>query len=251
VRHYPKPWRERYADEMLALLDDTPARWRDLVDVAYGLIVERAQSVFEPGDRPILTFAMLLIVPTVMGLALVFPAVGLGIVARVEFGALPRWAEPLGILISYLSMLLSYVRLLKSQVFDAERELVVWKDGATLPWWGTAVTLAGTVIVSWSRRQVEITNFLPIAVYVGTWLVMGDRSNRMTVAIRELFSLARKRKWARMEVERCQRLVAAGNWAPLAAAKSALLRIETRQEAARASLHALGYRARFRERHSH
>ena len=38
VRRYPGWWRERYADEVLALLEDRPAGWRDRIDLAHGAI---------------------------------------------------------------------------------------------------------------------------------------------------------------------------------------------------------------------
>ena len=37
---YPRAWRARYADEMIALLDQSPARWRDVVDLASGAVWE-------------------------------------------------------------------------------------------------------------------------------------------------------------------------------------------------------------------
>src|SRR5688572_25959548 len=66
VHRYPKAWRERYASEMLALLDDSATRWRDLIDLMHGLLVERLHSVFEPGSRPKLTFALLFAAPMVL-----------------------------------------------------------------------------------------------------------------------------------------------------------------------------------------
>lgn len=36
VRRYPRAWRERYADEMLALIDDTGSTWRHALDLTIG-----------------------------------------------------------------------------------------------------------------------------------------------------------------------------------------------------------------------
>lgn len=38
VRRYPGWWRARYADELLALLEDRPAGWRDRLDLAHGAL---------------------------------------------------------------------------------------------------------------------------------------------------------------------------------------------------------------------
>jgi hypothetical protein len=38
VRRYPGWWRERYADEVLALLEDRPAGWRDRLDLLHGAV---------------------------------------------------------------------------------------------------------------------------------------------------------------------------------------------------------------------
>lgn len=208
VRHYPKPWRERYAGEVLALLDDTTVQWQDLVDLAYGLLIERVRSILEPGARPTLTLAMMLVAPLAMGLAPVLLAVELGMAARYEFGTLPRWTGAVGSLLPYLATLVTCVRLLKSQVIDPERELVVYKDGTKVPWWVAVVSLLCAVVLSWSAELVTIPDILMIVVNVGHWLVMGDRWNRMTVAIRELFSLRRKRKWAPWK------LIGASGWRP-------------------------------------
>jgi hypothetical protein len=38
IRCYPGWWRDRYADEVLALLEDRPAGWRDRVDLVHGAL---------------------------------------------------------------------------------------------------------------------------------------------------------------------------------------------------------------------
>src|SRR5476649_2357975 len=36
VRRYPRAWRQRYGDEMLALIDDAGSTWKHTLDLAIG-----------------------------------------------------------------------------------------------------------------------------------------------------------------------------------------------------------------------
>ncbi len=42
IRLYPRPWRARYEDEFVALLEDTGATWHVVVDIVRGVLRERA-----------------------------------------------------------------------------------------------------------------------------------------------------------------------------------------------------------------
>jgi len=53
-------------------------------------------------------------------------------------------------------------------------------------------------------------------------------------------------KWARLELERCERLAARQEPSPLEEARTTVRRLETEISQALASLHAMGYRARHR-----
>ncbi len=55
VHRYPAAWRERYEDEVLALMDDSSVRLADVVELLRGLFVERVKALIEPGDHPTLT----------------------------------------------------------------------------------------------------------------------------------------------------------------------------------------------------
>jgi len=53
-------------------------------------------------------------------------------------------------------------------------------------------------------------------------------------------------KWARLELERCERLAARQEPSPREEARTTVRRLETEISQALASLHAMGYRARHR-----
>ena len=57
VRRYPGWWRARYADEVLALLEDRPAGWRDRLDLAHGAIDAHLRG--DGGRSPALVAAAL------------------------------------------------------------------------------------------------------------------------------------------------------------------------------------------------
>jgi hypothetical protein len=51
VRLYPAAWRERYQDEMLALIDQTECSWRMTLDLASGAVVEWVHAVANPSGQ--------------------------------------------------------------------------------------------------------------------------------------------------------------------------------------------------------
>ena len=57
VRRYPAAWRERYEQEVSALIDDTSIRFGDLAELLRGLLTERARELVAADDRPTRTAA--------------------------------------------------------------------------------------------------------------------------------------------------------------------------------------------------
>jgi hypothetical protein len=90
VHGYPKPWRDRYAGEVLALLDDSPARLRDVVDLTRGLVVERARATFEPGDRPTLLATVVFVAGFVRAVTLATPPILCGWAVQYWLGPASR-----------------------------------------------------------------------------------------------------------------------------------------------------------------
>jgi hypothetical protein len=90
VRGYPRPWRGRYEAEVLALLDDASVRWRDVADLARGLLVERMRSTFEPGDRPVVTLTAILMVHVAKIGTMLGAAYALGWTLQSWPGPIPR-----------------------------------------------------------------------------------------------------------------------------------------------------------------
>jgi len=252
IRRYPEPWRDRYEDEMLALLDEAPARVSDLGDLAAGLIVERARALFEPGDRPQLTFFVVTFGRIALGLGLLLVPTTAGLALRYVFGALPApfsMAGPIVLLACLWTLLARLTRI----IFDASgRGEPLWTppppfSKRTGDIWLSAV-FVGALLEAWGSASL-----LPFSLYLWPSLFLGrqqlphwHRADDMGAAIRELHATGREMTWARMELERCQQLVSSGFAAPLTEAQDAIARITQRRKEAMATLHSMGYRARWR-----
>jgi hypothetical protein len=52
LRLYPRAWRERYGEELLALIDDAGLTWRIVADVIAGATVERVRALMVMRNRP-------------------------------------------------------------------------------------------------------------------------------------------------------------------------------------------------------
>ena len=79
VRRYPRAWRERYGEEMLALIDDSGSTWKHTLDLAIGC----ADAWFPAATRHF--FAPINWIASLLG----FAAVRLGSAIAIHFGLIP------------------------------------------------------------------------------------------------------------------------------------------------------------------
>lgn len=85
LRFYPRQWRDRYADEVLTLVEDAGAGIGDLIDLAVGGLGRRADELQRGAPMPsfvrwsVLVVAVMVAMPTAIfiGLQLLNPNVGL------------------------------------------------------------------------------------------------------------------------------------------------------------------------------
>jgi hypothetical protein len=255
LRCYPHPWRARYEDEVLDLLDDASVRWRDVVDLSRGLLTERALALFEPGERPLKTsFAL-----SALQLALI------GVLALVAAGAgtgLRQLTGPLSFSFLALGTVVVFLGGMAFWTVSTGRHLIrLFRDPASVAappcprpfpianhWWLPALLLV-IVVEFWSSQ--------PLMWWPQLWLIslairaqlpgpLARVSLRLQAATTQLHRAKAEMKWARLELERCEQLQAQGQRAPLDEARGTVRRLEEQQAEALASLHAMGYRARFR-----
>ena len=254
VSGYPKPWRERYEDELLALLDDSPARLRDVIDLARGLVVERARSMFEPGDRPVLLATLVAVVAFARALAMAAPPIIAGRAAHYWLGPLPREVATLALLMSVglvfvLIALRSFRKYWPTMVF---LESGRWRLSQWTGWIYLGLAMPIAFLMSWSSDHI-LQSLSPLWMFYPIWERIAARRPwqvEMTRAVHQMLTARQAlRWWALMELDRCKQLVDAGMPAPLQEARDAVARLTRQQGEALATLHGLGYRASCRTPH--
>jgi hypothetical protein len=254
VHRYPAAWRSRYEDEVRDLLDHTSVRWRDVADLTRGLITERTLALFEPGDHPGATSLAFFLFPLSLLACLWLGATVAGHGLQYLVGPLPSAVAGPIALAEAIALLWSHFRFWRKWRGNRENSRAfLWGDRRILPvfgWQWLGVAFAFVLFDQWTIRPA----FGPAGYSFLLWPVMvGIQTpvHRMGAAIQEAMSELRRAQqemqWARLELERCESLVAQGQAAPLDAARAEIARIEQAREHALASLHAMGYRARFRQ----
>ncbi len=248
VGGYPHAWRERYEVEVLTLLEDSPARWRDVIDLARGLVVERARSTFEPGDRPVLSASLVSLEGLARAGGLMTAPVLAGLAAHFWFGTALPAAERLAILL-YAAALVAFVIGLSrnhsptAAPFEPRQPIFARRFGYV---W-VALLLSVGFVLSWAPSWSSAIQVLNLTVCLAhqisrprPWKV------EMARALHYLRTAQNQMKWAHLELQRCEDLVAEGSPAPLQTAREVIERLNRQQEEALATLHSLGYRATLR-----
>jgi hypothetical protein len=250
VRRYPQPWRARYELEVMALLEDSSVRWRDVVDLARGLVVERARALVEPGEHPDATFWLLGFVNLAIVGGMALAPVGLGWAARAGFGPPPAtWGRT-----GYVLVAGAFTGLIVLLMVRGTRE-VMWgfKHGTSPSPRPQAeprlaivlgIAILGGFLRSWSGVHDYLASLFVMQIMLsGRWKGPGWRIQSVML---QLAQCRHEMKWARLELDRCELLTAQGMPAPLDDARANVARIEREREQALAELHANGYRAKFR-----
>lgn len=261
VLRYPQPWRARYEDEVLALIDDSPVRFGDLGELVRGLIVERAKALIEPGDSPRLSAFVFRSIAVVVRIApsvsLIVGAALLAEVARQSAGQPSEIVAIAGALVLLTVVTGFYWRAWPTRSKDpAVPDYRLFPAGARVAmltalfvgtflvqwgvWWSDSRPEPLSVVNRWIRLWVYIIIADHLTAGFWPWRPMLEAFSQYQSAIRDL-------RWAHMEVDRCRGLVEDRAVEPQALANAEIARdrlIRKRDEAA-AILHGYGYRAKF------
>jgi hypothetical protein len=217
-----------------------------VLDLVHGLLTERSRALFEPGRHPKTTLAVISTASFAIALGVSLAASGLGWLARFSLGSPPDWWAATAITMQGVA------------VVGWGVHSIVWISRHTgpavpppmpvralAPW--IAAALLSVVLASWTEtiQPSHHALVLPVLVHAFGWR---HTRWRIQAATLQLSSCRHEMKWALMELDRCERLAAQGLPAPLDEARANIVRIQTKQEEARTSLHAMGYRATLRHR---
>jgi hypothetical protein len=195
LRWYPRAWRERYGDELLALIQDTldegRPRWRLRLGVISGGLRERVhqagQAVGAAIKRPsgLDLWAKMLAAGTIVAILpqnlSESPPPARGWQAVAAFDALLAAVALTGAVVvaSGLAALPALVRFLRAGGWPKIRRRVVWAAGATVVAGGA---LAGLVLAAGSRSPAQVnvssaylagflTTGLAITAAIGLWAI--------------------------------------------------------------------------------
>jgi hypothetical protein len=252
VEHYPLAWRERYADEVLALLDDSQVRLIDLFELARGLFVERAKSLIEPVEHPTLTDWGFRAVAGLIGIA---PAVTLVAGGAALGGQLARWLGEPSDVVSMIAVAICLTvvvvdigarRLFRVELSRAANVgLALAICGFMVTWhWGFDAQGSGPARFSTSFYWAQMYIYAMVAHrLLGSrfpWRPMFDAVERYQEALQAV-------RRAQADVDRClastERLA---QW-HLQPALDTLAQCEQERDEARAIVDTYGYRARFQQ----
>lgn len=253
VRLHPPVWRERYEDEVCALLAEETVRWRDVIDLARGLIVERARSVIEPGDRPAVAAAvywlLLVALRYLPGVAAAGVTLAAGLWLNRTFGAAPTWVVVAGVASFFLGGAWHH-----KWYWPANKAGILSNDRLPMPRGRRLAVLSmvfvGIGVVIWADPpegtiQKALWFFLLPGYLASQIRPRFPRSRQILWAFDALGGVESQLKWAQMELDRCRTLIAEGQRVPLADAEADVKRLLDERDEILAVLNRCGYRARF------
>ena len=217
VRRYPKAWRQRYEIEIAGFIEDAPAGWRDVLDLARGCVVERARAFVEPEAHPTRAWMLLGLGRYVTALALYAVIVAAAVAVRRAFGEPPASVGYVGFGVSILLMLVglvAYFRALRPtplapvQRVPARARVAAWlfayAGALVLVYWSFPPDRLFSHLSGWSEWYVH-----PMFIMAALGLY-APSIRRLSGTLMRIGGLREQLGWARMELTRCESLAADG-----------------------------------------
>ena len=259
VRRYPAAWRERYEQEVSALIDDTSIRFGDLAELLRGLLTERARELVSADDRPARTAATVVLLKAGFVLAFMGSAIGLGLGLRQLTGP---WSETvrengaIAVSVWFAVFVIVAIRARRRPLFSAfppyspdTGALLLVSMFATL-----VFAVAGQLLSS--DDQVHRDSFARYSPWIQIFLYSNFLtdfcaslwpSRQLLQAFAELQGAESRLKVSQKWVDGCHEMIAQGVPSPLGEAEAQVEDWTRQRDAARERVDALGYRARFRQ----
>lgn len=254
VDRYPQVWRDRYADEVIDLIESGPVRLYDVGELFHGMLVERVRAAIDV-ERPSVAMAKLNAYKTMSVIATLVTIQACGWTLRYLW---PVYDERLDvalylILAFYLLLFafwLTHTLLQRRKAADDRRPFPVWAALVALP-----LHLAAASVYLWvALINANDTEDYLLAFYhssygvslIAVFLLMHIWPGRRLVnAIVEADGAVNAVRGAEYQIVNCREWIAKGVPSPVADwERELVVRIEKR-DVALARFKAMGYRARF------
>jgi hypothetical protein len=258
VSKYPQPWRDRYGDEVLELLRESPARLSDVSELFRGLIVERARALMGDSDHPKRTGWILASIQPMFTVLIVLSAIGVGAILQSrkppvsDIAELTAWGAA--------SLIFLYIAF-----FIRRRWRLGWQNphlpicSAATGFASLPIVFAAIVILEWTQwggafRVDEPQWATVVRVCNRLWIYGHAVSNlssalwpgrQMLTTLGQLEALEEHVKSAEKWVAGCHEVEALGLTSPRDEAERLLAQRICERDEVREQLNALGYRARF------
>jgi len=261
VRRYPAAWRERYEQEVSGLIDDTSIRFGDLAELLRGLLTERARELVSADDRPMRTAATIGFLKVGFVLAFLGSAIGLGLGLRQLTGPWSEAAREAGataFAVWFVVFVVVGIRARRRPAFSSFPPYNPGTGAVLLAsvFASLVFVVAGRVLVhsyqgrgglAWVSRysaliQVFLYTNLLTDLCASLW-----PSRKLLQALAELQVFEGRLKASQKWVDGCHEMIAKGVPSPLREAEAQVEHWTRARDAARERVHALGYRARFRQ----
>jgi hypothetical protein len=219
LQRYPRAWRERYNDEVCALLDDGRGSWADVADLLRGCASEWKGAIADPEDHPrvfqFLTGLEALCRGLIKIAAFLLPAVATAEYLRRDVGPAPEWVGTLGVVVYVLLMTAMWLAMRRQNRSGRVATAYGMLSASQLRWW-VPLAMVTVAVILWADGLPDFRASLSTAV-LSRWLQVMmivmfflSATHRPRFGMLDLASEMGSRRyllrWAKLEVARCESL---------------------------------------------
>ena len=237
---YPRGWRERYGEEVRALLDDGRVSWADVIDLWRGCFSEWKVALADPEHHPrvfqFLTGLEILCGKLILLVAFLLPAAAAAAYLHRYVGPPPEWVGNIGATLYFVLGMQVFLSMRRQSRGGHLRTPYGTLSARQLMWWVPLAVSAMTVIL-WTEglpdfrstlTTTTLSRFLIVMMIVLWFLSATHRSRFMLDLATEMGSRRYLLHWAKLEVARCEGLDRRDPTRPqqLAAAQAEVDRLE-------------------------
>jgi hypothetical protein len=219
LTRYPRAWRERYGDEVRALLDDGHVSRADVVDLLRGCASEWKVAIADPEDHPRVFQLFTGIEALCRGLikiaAFLLPAIATAAYLRRHVGPPPEWVGTLGVMGYVLPMTAMWLAMRRQNRSGRVATPYGMLSASQLRWW-VPLAMVTIALILWADGPPDFRASLTtelLARWLHVMLVVMfflSATHRPRFGMLDLASEMGSRRyllrWAKLEVARCDSL---------------------------------------------